>query len=307
LGPYGCGKDLSQVSTVDFARSAERDSDAFCRQGFGALIAALAVGIPVKLATPALGIDMRRGVVVETPKGTIAARAVIVTVSTNVIASGAVEFTPDLGERQRDAFAKLSLGSYDHIALEFADNALGLESDDLVFEKSTDAHTAAILANVSGTSLCLVEVAGQFGSKLAAQGEAAMVDFAADWLAGLYGAEIKKSIKRSQATRWNSDPFSLGAFSAAAPGGQSARRVLMEPIREAIWFAGEAAHETLWGTVGGAWESGERTADAVLRHLAGQREPLPAHAQAPVRHKTRRRPEAGDTPVFDGVPRIFRE
>jgi len=24
-------------------------------------------------------------------------------------------------------------------------------------------------------------------------------------------------------------------------------------------------HETLWGTVGGAWESGERAADAVLK------------------------------------------
>jgi len=34
-----------------------------------------------------------------------------------------------------------------------------------------------------------------------------------------------------------------------------------------IYFAGEAAHETLWGTVGGAWESGERAADAVIKRL----------------------------------------
>jgi hypothetical protein len=39
-----------------------------------------------------------------------------------------------------------------------------------------------------------------------------------------------------------------------------------------VWFAGEAAHETLWGTVGGAWESGERAADAVLRRLGGSKE-----------------------------------
>jgi hypothetical protein len=30
-------------------------------------------------------------------------------------------------------------------------------------------------------------------------------------------------------------------------------------------LAGEATHETLWGTVAGAWESGERAADAVLK------------------------------------------
>ena len=39
----------------------------------------------------------------------------------------------------------------------------------------------------------------------------------------------------------------------------------MEPVRDAILFAGEAVHETLWGTVGGAWESGERAAEAALQ------------------------------------------
>ncbi len=308
LGPFGCGKDLTQVSAVDFAKSAERDSDAFCRQGFGALLAALAEGITVRLSTPATAIDTRRNVAVETPKGTIAARAAIVTVSTNVIASGAIRFTPDLSGRQRDAFNKLSLGSYDHIALEFADNALGLDSDDLVFEKAADARTAAILANVSGTPLCLIEVAGTFGRDLAAQGEAAMVDFAADWLAGLYGADVKKAIKRSHATRWNSEKWTLGAFSAAAPGGQGARRILMEPVHDAVWFAGEAAHETLWGTVGGAWDSGERAADAVLRRLSGEREPEPVEAEAKPKRKARRRRAAPhERRRFGATPRIIHD
>ena len=67
------------------------------------------------------------------------------------------------------------------------------------------------------------------------------------------------------------EPYVLGAFSAAAPGGQPSRRVLMEPLNNRLFFAGEAAHETLWGTVGGAWESGERAADAVVRLLGGKR------------------------------------
>jgi monoamine oxidase len=309
LGPFGCGKDLTEVSAVDFAKSAERDVDAFCRQGFGTLVAALAQGIPVELLTPASAIDVRRGVEVETPKGTVVARAAIVTASTNVIASGAIKFTPALPTRQLDALAKVALGSYDHIALELADNPLGLESDDLVFEKSANLRTAAILANVAGTSLCFVEVAGKYGRDLAAQGEAAMVDFAADWLAGLYGADVKKAIKHSHATRWNEEPLALGAFSAAIPGGQSARRALMEPVHEAIWFAGEAVHETLWGTVGGAWESGERAADAVLRRLGGQKEPAPAEAEttAPKRKPEPKRPPPRERRRFEATPRIMRE
>jgi hypothetical protein len=41
----------------------------------------------------------------------------------------------------------------------------------------------------------------------------------------------------------------------------------MEPVRDRVYFAGEAVHETLWGSVGGAWESGERAAEAALKRI----------------------------------------
>jgi monoamine oxidase len=308
LGPFGCGKELAQFSTLDFSKAAERSTATFCRQGFGALLAALAEGVTVQLSTPVKSIDTRRSLTVETAKGTLTARAVIVTVSTNIIAAGRIQFSPELPHRNIDAFGRLSLGSYDHVALELAGNPLGLDSDDLVFEKSSDTHTAAMLANVSGTRLCLVDVAGAFGRDLSAHGEAAMVDFASQWLAGLYGAEIKKAIGRSQVTRWNSEAWTLGAASAAVPGGQLARRILMEPVNDAIWFAGEAAHETLWGTVGGAWESGERAAEAVLRRMGVLKTPAPEAEAAPkpksrVNH-ARAAPRAQSS--FGATPSIMR-
>jgi monoamine oxidase len=272
LGPYNCSKDLGQVSAFDFAKAAERRNAAFYKPGVGALLASLAQGLAIQLATPALSIESRRGVMVETASGAISAATAIVTVPTNVVASGAFKFSPD----RRDLFARLPLGSYDRIAFELPGNPLGLESDDLVFEKSSNSHTAAILGNVGGTPLCFVDVAGSFGRDLSAQGETAMFDFAAEWLSGLYGGEIKRAIGRKQATRWNAAPYALGAWSAALPGGQSARRQLMDRLADDVWYAGEAAHETLWGTVGGAWESGERAADAVLRRLGGVRQPAAA-------------------------------
>jgi hypothetical protein len=47
----------------------------------------------------------------------------------------------------------------------------------------------------------------------------------------------------------------------------------MEPLRNRVFFAGDAVHEALWGTVGGAWESGTRAAEAVNRRVLGQPEP----------------------------------
>jgi monoamine oxidase len=102
-----------------------------------------------------------------------------------------------------------------------------------------------------------------------------MVSFAVDWLADLYGADVKKAVRRTHATNWAKEPWALGAFAAAGVGGQPSRRVLMEPIGNRIYFAGEAVHETLWGTVGGAWESGERAADTILKRYAPARPARP--------------------------------
>ena len=266
LGPFGCGKNLDEISAVDFARSLERDVDAFCRQGFGALLAKLAEGIPVQLNTPAVRLQsLRNSVEIDTTRGRINARAAIVTASNGVLAAGKIKFAPELPKRQLDASAKLTLGSYEHVVLELKGNPLQLQNDDLIFEKAASARTAALLANMSGTSLCMIEIAGKFGRELGSQGEAAMLDFATGWLAELYGTDVKKMVGRSHVTRWATEPWTLGAFSAAAPGGQPGRRILMEPVRDRLFFAGEAVHETLWGTVGGAWESGERAADAALK------------------------------------------
>jgi monoamine oxidase len=272
LGPYNCGKDLSELSTVDLARSVERDNSAFCRQGFGAVLAKVAAGLPLLTGSPVKTIEWwsRQRLEVDAAKGNFRTNAIIVTLSTNALLAGKVKFAPELPKRHLDALSKLRLGSRDHITLELPGNPLGLRADELVYEKSDSRQTAAILGNMSGTTLCTVDVGGSFGRELSAKGEAAMIDFALNWLGSLYGADMKNQVKRRHATRWNSEPWVLGASSAAAPGAQSARKILTEPLSGRIFLAGEATHETLWGTVAGAWESGERAAEAVLK-LIGRR------------------------------------
>jgi hypothetical protein len=63
----------------------------------------------------------------------------------------------------------------------------------------------------------------------------------------------------------------------------------MEPIRNRVFFAGEAVHETAWGTVGGAWESGTRAADTVVRRLLGQPDPAPPKAEGKPAEKPARK------------------
>ncbi|MGJ4890190.1 flavin monoamine oxidase family protein [Bradyrhizobium sp. HKCCYLRH3099] len=275
LGASATGKDLADLSAIDKARGQDRSAPLACRQGLGTLVSKLGESLPVALATPATRIVWgNRDVAVETPAGRIATRAVILTVSTNVLASGAIKFAPELPKRQLDAAAKLSLGSLDHIALMLSGNPLGLSRDEVIVEQSNSNRTGLLLANIGGSSLCTVDVAGSFGRDLSAQGEAAMTAFGKEWIGKLFGSEAAAAVKSSSATRWNQVPGVLGAMSAAAPGGQGARKILGEPLGP-LFLAGEATHETLWGTVDGAWESGERAAEAALRRIGALKDPEP--------------------------------
>jgi monoamine oxidase len=289
LGAYSTGKALSEISTADFARAPERTADAFCREGYGTLLARLAQGLPVQLSTPARRLDWGGALTIDTPKGTVRARAVIVTVSTAVLAGGAITFTPGLPKNYADAVVSLSLGQQEQVALDIAGNPFDLDPDDLVFEKSSGPRTAALLANIGGSNLSVVSVGGGFARDLGRAGENALTDFAVEWLAGLFGSNAKARVTRVAATRWGEDALIGGAFSAAAPGHAGARRILMAPLRDRVWFAGEAAHETLWGTVNGAWESGTRAAEAALRFVSGvsKTNEKPAREERPKRRRHR--------------------
>jgi monoamine oxidase len=288
LGPYGVGRPLRDVSAADLARAAEHGADAFCRDGYGALLAKLAVGLPVHLSTPAQRLDWGAALRVDTPRGTVWARTVIVTVSTAALAGGALSFTPDLPKSYTDAVAALPLGEFENIALELPGNPFGLEADDVVFERASSERTAALLANIGGGTLSVVNVGGDFARGLSQSGEDAMTGFAIEWLSTVFGSDAKRYVKRAAATRWTDDTLIGGAFSIARPGRAAARRTLMTPLRDRVWFAGEAAHETLWGTVNGAWDSGTRAAEAAMRFIAGGEKASAKSGKKPKRNRRNR-------------------
>jgi monoamine oxidase len=269
LGPYRFGAELSELSAKEYAVSIDRSPARLCRLGVGALIGKLALGVPIKFFSPVTLVDWsERSVALATGEDVVTAQAVIVTASTAVLTSGKIRFRPNLPGAYASALEKLKLGSYDHVALAFDGNPLGLDANEVVFERGyTSTKTAALFANVHGTRLSLLTLAGRSGAELADKGENAMTDFALDWISGVFGSRTKKAVLRVHATSWNKDPWTLGAFSSAPPGAQEARKALSEPLNDVVWFAGEAVHQTLWGTIGGAWQNGERVADAVIARL----------------------------------------
>ena len=103
--------------------------------------------------------------------------------------------------------------------------------------------------------------------KLSAHAPAKIVDLAIESLESVFGehAAIREHFLGGAVHDWLHDPYCLGAYSSLAAGGQGVRETLAKPLRDTLFFAGEATD--LSGeaaTVGGALHSGLRAARELI-------------------------------------------
>ncbi len=268
IGPWSMGKDLDDFSVVDWWSGAD-GVDWYCREGFGALVGHWAVGVPVSLDTRATRIDWSgEGVAIETDQGALRARAVVVTVSTGVLASGAIGFTPTLPERKRESFENISMGLYNHITLQFSEDVFGMGPDGyLLFRMGEDRKGFGVLTNAGGHGLAYCDVGGSWARELERETPEARIDYAMGELRNMLGSGIDGSFVRGAVTSWGRNPLTLGSYASAEPGAYAMRSVLREPVGDRVFFAGEACHRDMWATAAGARLSGEEVARDVAREL----------------------------------------
>jgi len=268
-GPMDFGADPDEISIADFRAAADLDPNYFTREGFGALVERFAADVPVDLATPVRKImwDVP-GVACVTDRGTIRARAAIVTASPAVLAFEEIAFSPELPDAHVEAFHHLPMGMLTKIPLEIRGTRLGLQPfDDLLIERPA-LHDIYFLCFPFETELMVGFVGGDFAWEMSAAGEAAGIDFVVDRLCAIFGNDTRKHVGRAMMTNWGGERFVRGAYAAALPGRASAREALMQPVGERIWFAGEHLAGPLIQTCGGARLSGELVATQVVAKLA---------------------------------------
>jgi monoamine oxidase len=268
-GPMDFGADPDEISIADFRAAADLDPNYFSKEGFGALVARFGEDVPVDLSTPVRKImwDVP-GVACVTDRGTIRARAAIVTASPAVLAFEEIAFSPGLPEAHVEAFHHLPMGMLTKIPLEIRGTRLGLNPfDDLLIERPA-LHDIYFLCFPFDSDLMVGFVGGDFAWEMSAAGEAAGVDFVVNRLCGIFGNDTRKHVGRAMMTNWGGERFVRGAYAAALPGRSSAREVLLQPVGERIWFAGEHLGGSLIQTCGGARLSGEMVASQVVATLA---------------------------------------
>ena len=274
-GPYGMARDFNNWSCYDDYHWKGPKGSGFCKQGYGALVADYRKDVPVKLKTVAKEIKWdKKGVKVVTNDGTISAKACIVTVSTGVLNARKIKFTPDLPDYKYDAFAGITMGTYNHITFLFDKRYLfkiGIKYPDTYVYTKIQSNGAASpkggcgLFNITGSGLCYWDTGGKFSEELEAEGSKAQIDFFLNNLKTTFGSEIDKHVIKAHATRWGKNPFTLGSYAGAIPGKAKLRKKLRSSVGK-IFFAGEAcadAHATVYGANWSGTKVGKKVAKKV--------------------------------------------
>jgi monoamine oxidase len=270
--------DADLLSLRDWHANALLGRNLSLRQGLGHFVATRlgalagparpgALG-PARLGCAVRRISRGRAMQVATDQGEITARAVIVTVSTGVLAAGAIAFDPPLPAATQAAIAALPMGLLSKLGLAASGtDRLDLPDSCSVYQRMSPGDPAMVLL---AWPMGRPYVSCHFGGRTAwaHTDPRAAEALARDHCRALLGSRADRALGVALATDWGTNPLTRGAYAYAGPGNAGARLALAEPIEDGrLQFAGEACHPTLGGTVGGAWLSGRQAAERAAATL----------------------------------------
>ncbi|MGO7868304.1 flavin monoamine oxidase family protein [Rhizobium leguminosarum] len=267
LSGYLNGAPLERLSVEDFLAydRVATQSNWRVREGYGTLLVRSMPAVPLYASCPARKVRLTQsGVRIETVKGAIEARGVIVTVSTSVLAKGLIEFDPEVDDHLHAA-ANLPLGLADKLFFDLH-GAHGLETETHLLGNPANDKTGSYYIRPLGRPV----LEGFFGGPGAIAIEnAGILDaftFALEELTALLGSKIRHHLKPIAASSWCHAEWIHGSYSHALPGRAGDRERLAKPVGDKLFFAGEATSRSDFSTAHGAWESGIRAAREFVQH-----------------------------------------
>jgi monoamine oxidase len=219
-------------------------------------------------------------VVDESGETYIAAKA-IVTVPLGVWtadkeAKGAIKYTPELAVKTQAAL-QMGFGSVIKILLKFEDHFL--KEDLLKKQGDTDLSNLHMAfseqpiptwwtQHPNNSALLTGWLSGPKADQIKNEDDEEILLKSFDSLQEIFHVDVqrlKSKLEWWKVFNWTADPFTRGSYSYSTLHTASARKILMEPVEETLFFAGEALYDGPdMGTVEAALISGRDVAVKIL-------------------------------------------
>ena len=179
-----------------------------------------------------------------------------------VLQAGDVRFVPALTAK-RPALRMLASGPVIRVAMRFHKAVWEQRAPGVSFFNRPDAPFPTFWTPLPMRAPLLTAWAGgPKAARLTGRSTRKLVSEAFGCVRAIFGdAQLADALVQD----WQQDPYSRGGYSYVLVNGEGAREELAEPLKDTLFFAGEATDTEEAGTVAGALRSGTRAAREVLR------------------------------------------
>jgi monoamine oxidase len=254
------------------------------REGYGSLVSWIASGLDpertaVRLDREAIRLEWSPGKVavlcrnaLGTEFGPFRASAAIVALPLAVLQAGTPRIDPWPRDHER-ALERLHGGQVFRIMFRFRDEVWNRRARPLNFLHVEGAEVPVFW---TAAPACVPVITGWAGGaraeRLLAEPPPQRVAAALESLAsglGMPRRRLEEELEAHRTHDWQGDPHSRAAYTYVGVGGEEAPATLGRPVRDTLFFAGEATDAEETGTVGAALGSGRRAAREVVRALSG--------------------------------------
>ncbi len=237
-------------------------------RGYGQVAAGLAKGLDIRYGQIVRSVSYDAdGVRVETGKGKFQADFAICTLPLGVLKSGSVRFDPPLSSERRESMRRLEMGLLNKVILKFP-RAAWPDTDNFGYFSDVPGEFPMFLNwhHFSGHPVLIGFVGGKYAYALEKDTDQAQVAKAMAVLRTMFGSKLPDPVA-TRVSRWSRDPFAYGSYSYPAVGASRDDYDVLAAPAGRLLFAGEATHRSFFASVNGAYLSGVREAERVLKEL----------------------------------------
>jgi monoamine oxidase len=285
--------DPDKASTISMRREMESEDDGHqyrIEGGYGNLTAWLKKeiiekGSDIQLNQAVTTLNWQPGRVLATAANgnTYQAAKVIITVPINILQAnkteaGALTFQPPIPETEK-AIMQMGMGAVIKILLKFTDifwkeQAIKQGANHSITGMSylfSDEVIPTYWTQTPGKRALLTGwIGGPAAARLKHSTDAHILQLTLQSLSNIFKlcvSDLQQKLVTSKIVNWTTDPFTLGSYSYTTVATKQALKVLMKPIADTLYFAGEAIHDgPETGTVEAALASGQRVAGFITMH-----------------------------------------
>ena len=210
-----------------------------------------------------------KGVVIYDRKGrSVEGNKAIITIPLSILKNNEIQFNPSLPVEKLSAIDKIGIDSGMKIILKFNKRFWGESTGSIISDGIVPTYTSYGKSRSVNNNILTAYIAGENANDLSDMGNKAIREVLLD-LNRIFGNSTATNlISESFIMDWKKEQYIQGCYSYPTLNENNSRENLKKPIKDKIFFAGEATNTNgHFGSIHGAMETGKEAVAEIMKDI----------------------------------------